>query len=76
VAVVTDLQLPFLDGFEFIAAVRADKRYLRLPIVVVTGNNDPESRNRVRQLGADAFFTKPYSPLEIRQTLEGLLNAL
>lgn len=74
-AVITDLDLPYLDGFELIAAIRADKRYLRLPIVVVTGNNDPDNRLRVRELGADAFFTKPYSPIEIRQTLQGLLHA-
>jgi CheY-like chemotaxis protein len=74
-AVITDLELPYVDGFELIAAIRADKRYLRLPIVVVTGNNDPDNRLRVRELGADAFFTKPYSPIEIRQTLQGLLHA-
>lgn len=74
-AVVTDLQLPYVDGFELIAAIRADKRSLGLPIVVVTGSNDPDNRIRVRELGADAFFTKPYSPIEIRQTLEGLLHA-
>jgi CheY-like chemotaxis protein len=74
-AVITDLELPYLDGFELIAAIRADKRYLRLPIVVVTGSNDPDNRLRARELGADAFFTKPYSPIEIRQTLQGLLHA-
>lgn len=74
-AVITDLELPYLDGFELIAAIRADNRYLRLPIVVVTGSNDPDNRLRVRELGADAFFTKPYSPIEIRQTLKGLLHA-
>jgi CheY-like chemotaxis protein len=73
-AIVTDLQLPFLDGFELIAAARTAERYKRLPIIVVSGNNEPENCIRVRQLGADAYFTNPYSPAEVRQTLEGLLH--
>jgi CheY-like chemotaxis protein len=74
-AVITDLHLPFVDGFDLVAAIRAQERYRHLPIIVVSGDNDPDVRNRVRTLGADAFFTKPYSPAEIRHTLEGLLYA-
>ena len=75
-AVITDLNLPFVDGFDLVAAIRADGRYRRLPIIVVSGDDDPEIRDRVTKLGADAFFAKPYSPPEIRHTLEGLLYAL
>lgn len=74
-AVVTDLHLPFVDGFELIAAIRANDRYSHLPVVVVSGDDCPENRRRVRELGADAFFPKPYSPTEVRQTLEVLLHA-
>ncbi|HXR76550.1 MAG TPA: response regulator [Bryobacteraceae bacterium] len=74
-AVITDLHLPLVDGFDLVAAIRAQERYRRLPIIVVSGDNDPDVRNRIRTLGADAFFTKPYSPAEIRHTLEGLLYA-
>jgi two-component system, chemotaxis family, chemotaxis protein CheY len=72
-AIVTDLNLPLVDGFELIAAVRKEERFNKLPIVVVSGDNKPENRLRVRELGANAFFAKPYSPSEIRDTLEGLL---
>jgi CheY-like chemotaxis protein len=74
-AIITDLQLPFVDGFELIAAVRSDTRNSRLPIIVISGNSDPEDRSRVSRLGANAFFTKPYSPAEVRRMLEGLLHA-
>jgi CheY-like chemotaxis protein len=75
VAVITDLHLPLLDGFDLIAAIRAQEKYRNLPIIVVSGDTDPDVRNRVRKLGADAFFSKPYSPAEIRHTLKGLLYA-
>jgi CheY-like chemotaxis protein len=75
VAIVTDLHLPYVDGFELIRTIRADDRYSRLPIVVVSGDSQPELPERLRLLGANAFFRKPYSPAEIRHTLKGLLHA-
>jgi DNA-binding response OmpR family regulator len=74
-AVITDLHLPLVDGFDLVAAIRAQGRYLRLPIIVLSGDTDPDVRARVCSLGADAFFAKPYSPAEIIRTLKGLLYA-
>jgi CheY-like chemotaxis protein len=76
IAVVTDLHVPHVDGFELIKTIRADERYSRLPVVVVSGDTHPEIPERLRTLGADAFFPKPYSPAEVRTTLRGLLNAI
>ncbi len=75
VAVVTDLNLPYIDGFELIKAIRANDHYSQLPIVVISADSRPETPARLRSLGANAFFTKPYSPAEIRHALEGLLHA-
>jgi CheY-like chemotaxis protein len=74
-AIVTDLRLPQMDGFELIKTIRADDRYSRLPVIVVSGETNPEVAERLRALGANAFFPKPYSPLEVRTTLKGLLHA-
>jgi len=74
-ALVTDLNMPRMDGFELIAKVRADGRYARLPVIVVSGDTDPGTPERVSRLGVDAYFSKPYSPAEVREKLEHLLNA-
>lgn len=74
-AVVTDLHLPYVDGFELIKAIRADRHHSHLPIVVVSGDTQPGLPERLRALGADAFFPKPYSPAEIRRLLKGVLHA-
>jgi CheY-like chemotaxis protein len=74
-AVVTDLNLPSMDGFELIERVRSDSRTARLPIVVISGDSDPRTPERIYGLGADAFFGKPYSPAQVRQKLEQLLDA-
>jgi CheY-like chemotaxis protein len=73
-ALITDLNLPLLDGFGLIAAVRSHVVHAKLPIIVISGDNDPTIQNRVRDLGANAFFAKPYSPAAIRSALEGLLH--
>ena len=74
-ALVTDLELPFLDGFELIRRVRGQARFRLLPIVVISGLCDPQAWERARGLGADAFFSKPWSPLEVRKKVESLLNS-
>jgi len=74
-AVVTDLNMPRMDGFEFIERIRAEPRHQRLPIIVVSGDTDPRTPERLASIGATAFFPKPYSPAQVRLKLEQLLDA-
>ena len=73
-AIVTDLQMDGMDGFELIERVRAHGRHGGVPIVVITGSPDPDAPERVHRLGANAFFSKPYSPAQVREKLEQLLQ--
>ena len=74
-ALVTDLHLRFsrIDGFELIERVRAEPCLSRLPVIVISGDSEPETPRRVQALGA-AYFSKPYSPVAVRQVLEQLLD--
>ena len=73
-ALVTDLDLPFYNGFEILTAVRAHERYTQKPIVMITGDGRADACEMAKKLGANAFFTKPYSPIAIRRALEALMN--
>lgn len=73
-AVVTDLNMPRMDGFELIRRIRGDTRLRDTPIIVVSADTDPDTPSRVAALGVDAFFPKPFSPAQVRRTLEQLLN--
>jgi DNA-binding response OmpR family regulator len=72
-AIVTDLHLPRMSGFDLIAAVRS--RSKSLPLLVVSADTDPRTPARLIAMGVDAYFPKPYSPAEIRSKLEQLINA-
>jgi CheY-like chemotaxis protein len=73
-AVVTDLNMPRMDGFELIRRIRGDQKLRTTPIIVISGDTDPGTPERVAALGVDAFFPKPFSPAQVRRTLEQLLN--
>jgi len=75
-AMLTDLDLPHMDGFELIEAVRSQPDSARLPILVISGDSDPHTPARVAGLGANAYFSKPYSPAEVRQKLEQLIDGV
>jgi DNA-binding response OmpR family regulator len=72
-ALVTDLNLPNMDGFDLIAAVRRHPVFFKLPILVISGDSDPNTPARVVSLGASAYFSKPFSPAQVRSRLEQLI---
>ncbi|WP_395665408.1 response regulator [Methylocella sp.] len=61
-AVVTDINMPRLDGFGFIEAARADARWRALPILVLTTESDAEKKERARKAGATGWIVKPFDP--------------
>lgn len=72
---VTDLHLPLMDGFELVSAIRRDPRLASVAILVISGDTDPETPRKALKLGANAFFSKPYSPARVRQKIEELIHA-
>lgn len=73
--VLMDLEMPVLDGFEATAQIRKLPNRIRanLPIVALTANAVPESRERAAAVGMDEFFVKPVS---IPRLLSGLAKLL
>lgn len=73
-ALITDLNMPRLDGFALIEELRSDPRRLKLPIIAVSAETDLGVGERACKAGADAFFAKPFSPSLVRDKLERLLH--
>ena len=69
--VVLDVMMPGLDGYEVCRALRADPSFKDTRIVVLTAKSTPSAREDAYRAGADAFFTKPFSPLDLIETVMG-----
>ncbi|MDH4184164.1 MAG: response regulator, partial [Nitrospinota bacterium] len=59
--VLLDLLMPGVDGFTVIKRIRANRKNLRLPILVMTADDSAESKEQALRLGADDFLSKPVS---------------
>jgi len=73
--VVTDVQMPRVDGFELTKALRGSTRFASLPIVLVTGMGSDADRKRGLEAGADAYLVKSaFDQAELLATLVQLLG--
>jgi len=71
--IVTDFDMPGMNGLELIAALRADTRYKSLPIIFATGSDDLATVNAAYRLGIANFAAKPINwkilAMQIRKAL-------
>lgn len=63
--IVTDINMPRMDGFGFIEHVRADDSYRGIPILVLTTESDAEKKDRARRAGATGWIIKPFDPAKL-----------
>ena len=68
--VLSDLTMPRMGGLALIEAIRGDKRYARLPVVLVTGEEDETIIEQCRAAGASDFLCKPFNGRSIKALLE------
>jgi DNA-binding response OmpR family regulator len=71
--ILLDIELPYLNGFEILAAVKADPATSAIPVIVLTGREDPQSRAEAERLGADGFLIKP---VQNRQLIDEIFSRL
>lgn len=72
-AVVLDLMMPQMDGFEVLRRLREDERTRDVPVVVLTAKASQDDRDHCYALGADAFMIKPFDPDELTRELDSLM---
>ena len=63
--IITDINMPKLDGFGFIEGVRKDARHRATPILVLTTESDSSKKDRARQAGATGWIVKPFNPVKL-----------
>ena len=64
-ALILDLMLPGMNGFDVLRAIRADAALAALPVIVLTAKGQANDRRMAEESGASAFITKPFSNAEV-----------
>ncbi|MBL7782589.1 MAG: response regulator [Saprospiraceae bacterium] len=73
--IVSDVMMPYKDGFEVLETLKNDERTSHIPIVLLTAKADIQSRLAGLRKGADAYLSKPFHQEELLVTLENLLES-
>ena len=63
--VITDINMPRLDGFGFIEGMRADPANRSIPVLVLTTESDAAKKQRARDAGATGWIVKPFDPAKL-----------
>jgi two-component system, chemotaxis family, chemotaxis protein CheY len=71
--IITDINMPRLDGFGFIVEVRKRPAYDSTPILVLTTEADSEKKTRARAAGATGWIIKPYEPEKLIHSIHRVM---
>lgn len=72
--VLTDINMPVLDGLKLIAHLRGNSANASLPIVIITTESAEEDKERALELGANAYLIKPVKAQDVLDTVQQLLK--
>lgn len=72
--VMTDINMPVMDGLKLVSLIRNDATHKNIPIVVITTEGAQEDKDRALSLGANAFVTKPVQSANILKLAQELLK--
>jgi two-component system, chemotaxis family, chemotaxis protein CheY len=72
--ILTDVNMPVMDGLKLVQRIRADAELKSVPIVIITTETGTADRERALALGADAYMAKPIHASQVIDTVCGLLG--
>ncbi len=73
--IMLDVMMPGgLDGFQVCAQLKADPALASIPVVMLTARSQQRDRDASDRAGANAFLAKPFSPLQLVETVSGMLK--
>jgi two-component system chemotaxis response regulator CheY len=72
--VITDINMPIMDGLKLVKRIRTDAVHRDVPIMIITTEGAAEDRQRALQLGANAYITKPIQAPQVISKVKELLK--
>jgi len=73
--VISDLEMPRMNGFEFLSNLRQHSNFAKIPVVILTSRSAEKHRQLAKELGANVYLTKPYLEHEFLSKIKNLINS-
>ena len=74
-AAILDLTMPFLEGLDLVNYMRSEKRLMRIPIMIITAEENIKLMSESFSAGATAFLPKPFTPEQLESAIRMLLHS-
>ena len=71
--ILTDINMPDINGLELVSFVKSNAAYREVPLVIISTQSSERDRAKGLELGADAYLVKPFEPDDLRQIARDLL---
>ena len=72
--IITDINMPIMDGLKLVKRIRTDEVHKEVPIIIITTEGSQEDRTRALALGANAYITKPIQAPQVIQLVRETLS--
>lgn len=72
-AIILDINMPVMNGLEFLQKIKADDGYASIPVIMLTTEGQDEDKDKAISLGATAYIVKPFKPTQLLTILEKIL---
>ncbi|WP_035798735.1 hybrid sensor histidine kinase/response regulator [Crocosphaera chwakensis] len=72
--VICDVEMPNMNGFEFLGQRRRDPELMKIPVAMLTSRSSEKHRQLATRLGASAYFTKPYIEQQFLETIKNMIT--
>ncbi|MEG4286761.1 hybrid sensor histidine kinase/response regulator [Microcoleus sp. A006_D1] len=71
---IVDIEMPRMDGFELLRSMRSTQRFAKIPVAMLTSRSGEKHRKMAMELGANQYFTKPYSESQLLEAIPNLIK--
>jgi two-component system chemotaxis response regulator CheY len=72
-AIILDINMPRMNGLEFLKTMRSDEAHASVPVIVLTTEGQEADKDRAMELGATAYIVKPFKPTQLLNLVEEVL---
>lgn len=72
--IISDINMPFLDGFELLSLLHADESTASIPVILLSGRSDGDTMAKAVELGAADYLTKPVTRDQLLESIEACLS--